>query len=97
MILGNNDETSADKDLIKTAINQLRQGEYQVNHNHPFKGGHITRYFGKPEENVHALQLEMNKILYMDDEELKFDENRSNKVRAVLKPVFEQLIEQLLK
>ena len=41
----------------------LTSGSYGVNHNTPFKGGHITRYFGKPENNIHALQLEMNKIL----------------------------------
>lgn len=95
MILGNNDEMSADKSLIETALSTLRKGDFQVNHNTPFKGGHITRYFGKPNENVHALQLEMNKILYMDDDELKFNENRANQVRSILRPVFENLIEQL--
>ena len=95
MILGNNDEKTAHPSLIKTAFEGLKAGEYGVNHNTPFKGGHITRYFGKPENNIHALQLEMNKILYMDDTEKEFSEDRSNNVRAILKPTFEQLIETL--
>ncbi|NQY06047.1 MAG: N-formylglutamate amidohydrolase, partial [Flavobacteriaceae bacterium] len=70
MILGNNNEKTAHPDLIKTALEGLRSGDYGVNHNDPFKGGHITRYFGAPENNIHALQLEMNKELYMDDREL---------------------------
>ncbi len=95
MILGNNDEQTADPNLIKIALDTLRQGPFQVNHNSPFKGGHITRYFGKPSKQVHALQLEMNKILYMNDEEIQYDEERAQKVRAVLRPVFENLIEAM--
>lgn len=95
MILGNNDETTADPKLITTALERLQSGKYQVNHNTPFKGGHITRYFGNPEKKVHALQLEMNKILYMDDEELQFHDQRANDVRKVLKPTFEALIQTM--
>ncbi len=95
MILGNNDGKTADSQLIDTALSNLRSGEFQVNHNTPFKGGHITRFFGHPSNNIHALQLEMNKILYMNDEELVFDEDRANKVRAVLKKTFNKLIEKM--
>ncbi len=33
-----------------------------------FKGGHITRHYGKPGEGVHAVQLEMAWRAYMDEE-----------------------------
>lgn len=92
MILGDNDETTADPLLINTALENLRSGDYGVNHNTPFKGGHITRYFGKPEQNIHALQLEMNKILYMDDSEKNFHLERANQVRIILKQTFEALL-----
>lgn len=97
LILGNNDHTTAHPALTKAAIKGLHSGEYQVNINTPFKGGHITRYFGKPEDNIHALQLEMNKILYMDDRELTFNEERANKMRTVLRTTFEGLIETIQK
>ena len=97
MILGNNDGKTADKSLIDIALNNLCSGEYGVNHNSPFKGGHITRYFGKPENNIHALQLEMNKILYMDDEEMNFNTERADRVREVLMKTFNALIQQLEK
>jgi N-formylglutamate deformylase len=92
MILGDNDKKTADTSLINTALSNLRSGVFGVNHNNPFKGGHITRYFGKPNENIHALQLEMNKILYMDDEENHYNESRAGIVREVLKRTFEGLI-----
>jgi N-formylglutamate deformylase len=95
LILGDNDEKSASKELIEIALSGLRAGKFGVNHNSPFKGGQITRHFGKPEKRIHALQLEMAKTNYMDDDELTFNESRANEVRSVLRPTFEQLIEKL--
>jgi N-formylglutamate deformylase len=95
LILGDNDEKSADKELIEIALSGLRAGKFGVNHNSPFKGGQITRHFGQPEKRIHALQLEMAKTNYMDDDELTFNQARANEVRSVLRPTFEQLIEKL--
>lgn len=92
MILGNADETSANSALIKAALTELRKG-YQVNHNDPFKGGHITRCFGNPSKNIHGLQLERNKNLYMDDSERLFDEARAEKMRTILKATLSKLID----
>lgn len=95
MILGDADGTSASIGLIETALTNLDHSGYTVNHNHPFKGGFITRNFGKPSANVHALQLEMTKVNYMDDSETKFDKARADKVRGFLQKTFSKLIEQL--
>ncbi|HEY0458412.1 MAG TPA: N-formylglutamate amidohydrolase [Pyrinomonadaceae bacterium] len=97
LILGDNDEKSARKEIIEIALRGLRAGKFGVNHNSPFKGGNITRHFGKPDARVHALQLEMVKTNYMDDDELTFNENRANEVRSGLRPVFENIIEYLMK
>lgn len=97
LILGDNDEKSASKEIIEVALSNLKTGKYGVNHNLPFKGGNITRHFGKPENRVHALQLEMAKTNYMNDDELTFNENRANEVRKVLRPVFENLVDYLMK
>ena len=95
LILGDNDEKSASGEIIGIALDGLRAGSYQVNHNQPFKGGHITRSFGKPAAGVHALQLEMAKIHYMDDDETTFNQGRAGEMRKILRPVFERLIEHL--
>lgn len=97
LILGDNDETSANKDIIEIAHRGLGQGKFGVNHNSPFKGGYITRNFGKPDKNIHALQLEMSKTNYMNDDELTFNGQRADEVRSVLRPVFENLIAYLKK
>ncbi|MDY8136331.1 N-formylglutamate amidohydrolase [Aquimarina sp. 2201CG5-10] len=95
MILGNNDQNTAHPELINTALTNLQSGKYNINHNSPFKGGHITRHFGNPDNNVHTLQLEMNKILYMDDNELTYNKERAKEVKAILQTTMEGLIETI--
>lgn len=95
LILGDDDAKSASPELIEETLTTLGQGPYSVSHNHPFKGGYITRHYGKPESHQHALQLEMSKVNYMDDPEKKYDKIRSDKMRKLLKEVFVKLIEQL--
>src|SRR5258706_1607433 len=96
MILGDADGTSASIGLIETALTNLDHSGLGVNHNHPFKGGFITRNFGKPAEDIHALQLEMTKVNYMDDSETKYDKPRADKMRSLLQRTFSKLIEQLV-
>lgn len=95
LILGDNDETSASPELIKTTIDSLQNKGYGFSHNHPFKGGYITRSFGKPEENIHALQLEMCKTNYMDSSEMTYDETNAERIKVVLKETLINLIEKM--
>jgi N-formylglutamate amidohydrolase len=96
LILGDADGTSASSGLIETTLNALDHRGYSVQHNHPFKGGFITRHFGKPSENVHALQLEMSKVNYMTDDEVRYSEERAGKMRSLLQATFAQLIRRLI-
>jgi N-formylglutamate deformylase len=43
------------------------QDRFSVAVNGRFKGGYITRHYGQPDVNVHAIQLEMCQVLYMDE------------------------------
>lgn len=95
LILGDNDEQTADKRLITSVLQSLKNEAYQLSHNTPFKGGMITRHFGKPLEGQHTLQLEMAKINYMDDTETYYHEERANKMRIVLKAMFADLIKEM--
>lgn len=96
LILGSSDEKSAAAELIHTALKSLRGNSYEVAHNHPFKGGFITRHFGKPEHEQHALQLEMAKINYMDGSEIKYNKVKAGKIREMLKVTLAALVDQLV-
>lgn len=53
---------------------------FAVRPNDPYMGGFITRHHGRPARGVHAIQLEMNRDLYMDEEALRFDEAKAGKL-----------------
>src|SRR5690606_31809605 len=46
---------------------ELEQGQYTWAINGRFKGGYITRHYGAPQDNIHAIQLEMCQSTYMDE------------------------------
>lgn len=96
LILGDADGTSASTEISTTALQTLKGARYNVNHNHPFKGGYITRQFCNPKNNEHALQLEMSKVNYMDDSEKKYDKTRADEMRELLKKTLGNLSDQLL-
>ncbi len=95
MILGTADGKSANEKLIETTLKTLGNSTYELTHNHPFKGGNITRTFGKPNQNQHALQLERCKDLYMKNNETELDTEKAETMRQSLKLLFENLIETL--
>ncbi len=45
----------------------LEEIGYKVRRNDPYAGGYITRHYGRPRDAVHALQIEINRGLYMDE------------------------------
>jgi N-formylglutamate deformylase len=58
-----------------------------------FKGGHITRHYGRPAEGWHAIQLEMCWSTYMAEQApYVLDEARANRVR----PLLQQLLQTLM-
>ncbi|MDG1349852.1 MAG: N-formylglutamate amidohydrolase [Crocinitomicaceae bacterium] len=95
LILGNNDLQTANKPYVDTALKHLGSGPYKITHNTPFKGGYITRSKGNPAENIHALQLEMCKDLYMSSKETIYDVSRAATIKKMLKNTFNHLIHQL--
>jgi len=95
LILGDNDESSANPELINITIDSLKNKGYGFSHNYPFKGGYITRNFGKPEQNIHALQLEMCKTNYMDSSETLYNDTNAERIQVVLKETLINLVEKM--
>lgn len=57
-----------------------------------FKGGHITRHYGRPAERVHALQIELAQCAYMDEAGAEYDAARAAPLRTLLRAVVEALL-----
>jgi N-formylglutamate deformylase len=59
-----------------------------------FKGGHITRYFGDPQNNVHTVQLEMCWRAYMPEEPpLQWHDGRAAEVTPLLRALVQTMVD----
>jgi N-formylglutamate deformylase len=64
----------------------LREG-FSVTRNTPYAGGHTTVQYGRPASGFHALQIEINRALYLDEDKItkqpSFDAVRTRLTRAM--------------
>lgn len=81
-IIGDRFGSSCAPSITHSVKNLLQQMGYNVEVNKPYAGGFITEHYGRPHNGLHALQIEINRGLYMDEVRLKpkntFDEFASD-------------------
>ena len=82
--LGTNGGDSCDNRLEKAVAGAVGKVPYSFVANGRFKGGFITRHFGAPKDNIHAIQLELAQHRYMDEETFQFDEQTAERLRTTL-------------
>jgi N-formylglutamate amidohydrolase len=66
-IIGDRFGAAASAALTEHAIGILVEMGYTVAHNKPYAGGFITEHYGRPARGLHALQIEINRGLYMNE------------------------------
>jgi N-formylglutamate amidohydrolase len=66
-VLGDRFGTSCMPELMEHASSTLQRLGYTVCRNKPYAGGFITEHYGRPTRGLHALQIEINRGLYMDE------------------------------
>ena len=74
----------ATQQRIESALSAQSQSQYSWIGNGRFKGGYITRYYGRPEHGIEAVQLELAQCNYMDEERVVYDEAKSERTQALL-------------
>ncbi|GAA6155256.1 N-formylglutamate amidohydrolase [Pyruvatibacter sp. HU-CL02332] len=67
IVLGDRYGVSAAPALTDTAERILTDLGYSVVRNTPYAGGFNTEHYGRPAQGLHALQIEINRALYMDE------------------------------
>lgn len=78
--------------LMTTVSEHFRAAGFEVRPNDPYMGGYITRHHGRPSRGVHAIQIEVNRDLYMNEGECTFEGERATR----LIPVLDDLLATLL-
>lgn len=71
IVLGDRFGASCDRWLMDAAMQMFRNAGFHVVRNAPFAGGYITQKFGRPSENFHALQIEIDRSLYMHEKAIE--------------------------
>lgn len=71
-------------------------GPYTAIANGRFKGGYITRQYGQPAQGVHAVQLELTQITYMEEQmPYAYDETAAAKVEPLLEKLVKTALEKV--
>ena len=66
-IIGDRYGTSASGELSRVAMRLIEDMGFSVVRNKPYAGGFITEHYGRPAKGLHALQIEVNRGLYVDE------------------------------
>lgn len=77
-VIGDRYGTACAPELTHVAADFLRDLGYKVSINKPYAGGFITQHYGRPENQLHTIQIEINRALYMDELHFKQSANFSN-------------------
>jgi N-formylglutamate amidohydrolase len=67
VVPGDRDGTSCSPRLSRLVEGHFRDRGFTVAFNDPYKGGFITAHHGRPRDDVHAIQIELRRDLYMDE------------------------------
>lgn len=90
--IGTNDGASCGPRLQRSVYRAARAADYSVVLNGRFKGGYITRHYGNPGDDVHAVQLELAQHTYMDERTLRYDEDAAARLRVVLRAMLGEFV-----
>lgn len=80
---------------VQARLVAILSGQDEFTHvvNGRFKGGYITRQYGKPGEGVDAVQLELAQLNYMDEDSFDYVEARAVRVQALIRKLLESVLE----
>lgn len=92
IVLGDRFGASADTDFVDDIEAIFENAGFVVSRNAPFAGAYVTQHYGRPSRRQHAIQVEIDRSLYMDETRIEpnanFDEFRQ-RLRGVISRIAE--------
>jgi N-formylglutamate deformylase len=67
IVPGDRDGKSCAPELMARVCDEFSSAGYSVAPNQPSRGGYTTQFHGQPNRNIHAIQIELRRDLYMDE------------------------------
>ena len=82
--IGTNQGQSCCNSMTEAVMSVLKgQSNYSHVLNGRFVGGYITRYFGRPDEQIHAIQIELSQKTYLNESDLSWNDESAVRVQKV--------------
>ncbi len=91
IVLSNNLGESADYLILNKLKRFFTLYGYKVMINKPFKGGFITKYYGKPKDNVNVIQIEINKKVYLLEKNFTLKNRNFNKLKNCFSDIIDYI------
>ena len=92
VVLGDRFGAAASDDVVDRIEAAFSAAGLNVARNAPFAGAFITQHYGRPQENRHAVQVEIDRALYMNERLIRPNGN-FEAFKAVLEGVIAQIAE----
>lgn len=91
VVLGDRFGASAARSVVTETQRAFESEGFVVARNAPFAGGYITQRYGRPSRDIHAIQIEIDRALYLDQRRIEpgptFDEVRARLARVIARLV----------
>lgn len=87
IVLGDLDGRSCDPDFTRVVRAAFEAHGLRVTMNEPYKGAQLVTTYGRPHENRHSLQVELNKALYLKPDLIDVHDRNFMKLRDTLEDV----------
>jgi N-formylglutamate amidohydrolase len=91
VVPGTRGRSTADGRIIDLIDSHFRDAGLTVKHDDPYRGGWTTSNYGAPRRGQHAVQIELNRALYVDEQTSEI----KKKEFAQLQTLLDQLIRKL--
>ncbi len=94
IVLGDRHGVACADEIVSTLEELIRSQGLRVLRNKPYSGGFITQNYGSPNHHRHALQIEINRALYLDERSLERNRGYAA-VKLTLHRIFAGLLASL--
>jgi len=94
LVPGSRGRTSADARFIDLVERVGVDRGWRVQHDIPYQGGFTTAHYGRPTEDIHAVQIEIARRLYMDEASLARHPKGFDDTKAFARQLVERLVDE---
>jgi N-formylglutamate amidohydrolase len=92
VVPGTRQRSTAAAAVIDATEDVARRFHFGLAHDDPYRGGHTTVRYGRPAAGIHAIQIELNRRLYMDEQTLAKKTNEFRVVRSFCRALVKEIV-----